>query len=30
MMEEAFDRHGTEIKPNGGDVVRAVRKDTVR
>ena len=30
MMEEALDRHGTEIKPNGGDVVRAVRKDTVR
>ena len=29
-LTEALDQHGTEIKPNGTDAVRAVRKDKVR
>ena len=29
VLAEALDQHGTEIKPNGTDTVRAVRKDTV-
>jgi hypothetical protein len=28
-LTEALDQHGVEIKPNGTDTVRAVRKDTV-
>jgi len=30
VLAEALDRHGTEIKANGTNAVRAVRKDTVR
>ena len=29
-LTEALDQHGTEIKPNGTDTVRAVRKEIVR